>query len=92
MVIELYVNWKTHEIVPTSEWKSLASTAIRRLETDENAFNEWLDSCYYASEIFSIDEKRRSEIQEEWHQVCVKSGFDLMKENWSAVEITVAGQ
>lgn len=92
MVIELYVNWKTHDIVPASEWESLASTAVRWFETDENAFNEWLNSHYDASEIFSIDEKRRKEIQEEWHQVCVKSGFDLMEENWNAVEITVAEQ
>ena len=91
MVIELYVNWKTHDIVPASEWESLASTAIRWFETDETAFNEWLNSNYDASEFFNADKTLRDKVLEEWHQICVENGFDLMAENWNAVEITVDG-
>lgn len=92
MIIKLYVNWKTHDIIPASEWESLTSTAVRWFETDETAFNEWLNSNYDASEFFNIDKNWRDKVLEEWHQICVKNGSDLMAENWNTVEITVAEQ
>lgn len=68
--MRVYVNWNNEDILTVKQYDNLAEEKAMELEADTDAFNEWLDRNYTASELWDMTEATKGAIEAEWHMHC----------------------
>jgi len=68
--MRVYVNWNDEEILSTKQYEALVEEKVKELESDKDAFNEWLDRNYNASDLWDEDGTDHEIIKEEWRVHC----------------------
>lgn len=68
--MRVYVNWCDEDILTTKQYEDLIEEKVKELETDKDAFEEWLDRNYSASDMWDEDNLNKEIIKDEWHNHC----------------------
>lgn len=89
MIITIYVNWDTNTIFNQSQYENFINEKVDRLVNNTSEFNEWLDRCYLACEIYSMSEASRNEIFPRWVEYCREEVLYERSSDWEEVSIEV---
>lgn len=68
--MRVYVNWCNEDILTAKQYEDLCEEKVKELESDEDAFIDWLDRNYNASELWEENVTERELIKERWHDHC----------------------
>lgn len=68
--MRVYVNWRDEDILMTKQYEDLIEEKVNKLENNEDAFIEWLDRNYNASELWEENVTQRELVKERWHDHC----------------------
>lgn len=76
--MRVYVNWNDEDILTAKQYEDLMEEKVKELENDEDAFIEWLDRNYSASELWEENVTERENIKARWHDHCWdEASYDL---------------
>lgn len=79
--MRVYVNWNDEDILTAKQYDNLAEEKAMELEEDKDAFEEWLNRNYNASDLWNADETTKWVIKDEWHMHCWDEvSYDLSKD------------
>ena len=80
--MRVYVNWRDEDILSVKQYEDLLEEKVNELKADTDAFNEWIDRNYNASNLFWDDTRiAREIITEEWATHCWDEvTYDLSKD------------
>lgn len=68
--MRVYVSWCEEEILSVKQYEDLLEKKVKEFESDEDAFIDWLDRNYNASELWEANVTEREIIKERWHDYC----------------------
>lgn len=89
MITTIYVNWDTSVILNQSQYENFINKKVDELVNNTSEFNEWLDRCYLACEIYHMSEASRNEIFPRWVAYCREEVIYERNSDWEEVSIEV---
>ena len=79
----VYVDWDNHKIFGEEEFNDFIAEKAEQMTHDGEAFDEWLNYTYTASEIWnnSYDDEWRASVDVDWRTYC----YDEIETEYSQI-------
>ena len=70
MKIKIYVDYENQVVLTEEGYKEVLSKRAKSYQSDNEAFEDWLNDRYNASEIFKMKSHELDKVVERWEGVC----------------------
>ena len=89
MKIKIYVDYENKNVLTEEDYKEVLNERAKSYKSDNEAFEDWLNDRYSASEIFKMKSHDLDKVIERWEGVCEEDAEEDMGMELSEYEIDV---
>ena len=89
MKIKIYVDYENQNVLTEEDYEEVLSERKKSYKSDNEAFEDWLNDKYSASEIFKMKSYELDKVVERWEGVCESNAEEDMGSELSEYELDV---
>lgn len=89
MKIKIYVDYENQSVLTEEDYKEVLTERVKSYKSDNDAFEDWLNDRYSASEIFKMKSHELDKVVERWEGVCEGDAEDDMGRELVEYELDV---
>ena len=89
MKIKIYVDYENQSVLTEEDYKEVLTERVKSYKSDNDAFADWLNDRYSASEIFKMKSHELDKVVERWEGVCEGDAEDDMGRELVEYELDV---
>ena len=89
MKIKIYVDYENQDVLTEEQYEEAMAERIKSYKNDNEAFEDWLNDRYSASEIFKMNGVELDKVVERWEGVCEADAEEDMGREITEYELDV---